>query len=468
MWSRIFRSCVASLAIVVCLTGCNKQSGAGGSTYPSTALFTVPAGGRLAGYVDMEKIVTAHPLHGEMDSLQAQITALTAKQQQVPQAQTPAQKTAEAEMQRELAAAQTQFQDEINRRRAFYQQEEANAIAAVQNKALAGTGASQITGNVQQQFGEQVKQIQTDAGKAYIAYQQSLYKQDNAHLAEVSQRLHADVSAKVQDRRNKLEAAETAYQLKLSHDDQDQKLNLKIKLESSALTPDERAQYAGQLQNIQTREDARINQMKSVDNDALTQYQTQLQRAAAASFEAERTKTASETNAKLQERQKQMSDQLKTQVTGIGSKFQEQLNSANQTLAKNPQVKADIDRIHAAEEAKYSDELNKTMASYEDTRKALVTKYSAIAHMQFQDNVALADQADRLAQARRDLLAKIVEQVRQQVADIASKQGVAVVLTSVRGAGSAIDLTDQVQKAVQALASPAAAPTISPTAQPGG
>lgn len=452
-------TCLILLAVAACLTGCNKQSSSGGLSYPSASLFTMPAGGGQAGYVDMSKIVTAHPLHNEIDSLQTQIVALNAQQQQAPQAQTPEQRTAEAAMQRELAAAQTQFQEEVARRRSFYEQQEAQAIAAVQNRALAGTSSTQISGNVQQQFGEQVKQIQTEAGKAFVEYQKSLYKQDNQHLAEVSQRLHADVFAKIQAKRNKLESAETAYQLKLSREDQDQKLNLKLKLDSSNLTPEERAQYAGQLQNIQTREDALINRMKSDDNSELKKYEDGLQRDASKSFDSERNATAAATQAKLQGRQQQMNDQLKTQVTGIGSKFQEQLKSANETLAKNPKVKADIDRIHSEQQAKYTAEFNKSMASYADTRKSLVAKYSAIAHMQFQDNAALAEEADRLAQQRRDLLDKIVEQVRQQIAVIAQKQGVGVVLTSVRGAGSAVDLTDQVTQAVAALPSPAPSPT---------
>jgi hypothetical protein len=413
---------------------------------------------RGAGFVDMDKIILAHPLHGQIDSLQTQIVSLSAKQQDAPRPATAAQAEAEAAMQRDLAAAQTQFQDEISQKRAFYQQQEAQAVAAIENKALAGTGGSPVGNSMQQQFGEQVKQVQTQAGKAYLAYQQTLYKADNEHLSDVSRRLHADVTAKMQDKRNKLEAAETAYQLKLSGQDQDQKLNLKIKLESGTLTPEERAQYAGQLQNIQTREDALINRMKSADNDTLTRYQSELSRDAAKSFDAERTKAMTATQGKLLERQKQMNEQLRTTVTGIGSKFQQQANSANEQLAKNPQVKADIDRVHSEQEAKYSADFKRALAAYVDSRRATVAKYSAIAHMQFQDDAALAEQVNQLTEQRRELLAKIVDQVKGQVADIARKQGVAVVLMSVRGAGAAVDLTDQVSKAVAALPSPAASP----------
>jgi hypothetical protein len=55
-----------------------------------------------------------------------------------------------------------------------------------------------------------------------------------------------------------------------------------------------------------------------------------------------------------------------------------------------------------------------------------------------------------------------VTQVQSQIGDVARNDGLAVVFTNVRGAGKAIDITDQVVKAIAAL--PAAVPSSSSSA----
>ena len=92
-----------------------------------------------------------------------------------------------------------------------------------------------------------------------------------------------------------------------------------------------------------------------------------------------------------------------------------------------------------------------------------MAKYSAVAQMQFQDNVALSMQAEQLAQERKQLYDGIVRQVQNLVADVARRNGVGVVFSAIAGAGNAIDLTDQVAKAAAALPS-----TTPPPSVPGG
>jgi Skp family chaperone for outer membrane proteins len=83
--------------------------------------------------------------------------------------------------------------------------------------------------------------------------------------------------------------------------------------------------------------------------------------------------------------------------------------------------------------------------------------------MQFQDNVALSMQAQQLAQERKQLYDGIVRQVQGLIADVARRNGVGIVFGAIAGAGSAIDLTDQVAKEAAAL------PSTTPQASgPGG
>jgi hypothetical protein len=429
---------VAATTVVIAIAGCGKGVGTSGP-------------GTKVGYVDLEKIIEAHPLHVELDSLQNQITLLSGQAQNAPQAQTPAQAQAQERMQADLAAADQQFQIAVNQRRMYYSQRENAAIGALQSQA------SGVSAPIGQQYGAQAQKIQTDAIKAYGDYQKQLFAADNAHLREVSRQLQQENFLKLEARRKQYEKQETDYQIGLAKQSQSQRLNLKTKLEDLNLPADERAQDTSQLSNIETREEAMTNQLKTRDNADLRAYQDSLQRDAAARFNEARTESFKETQTKLIARQKQTNDQLRTQMSGIGTQYQKQVAIANAALQKDPKLKAQADAIHNANQAAYTLEFDRALASYEQTRKALVAKYSAIAGMQFQDSAELTAEAQRLTQQRQDLYGKIVEQVQSQVGDIARSSDIGVVLTSVRGAGSAIDLTDKVLKAIAAL--PAVAPS---------
>jgi hypothetical protein len=430
------------------LTGCRGQGG------PS--LF---AHGSQAGYVDLEQVINAHPLHVELDQLQAQITLLNGQSQNAPQPQTQAQAQALAQMEADLAAAEQQFQQSIGVRRAYYEQREAVAVSELQNQASGSTGP------IGAQFGQAAQKIQADALKAYVEYQKQLFAADDAHLRQVALQLQQEVGLKVNARRTQLEKQETDYQISLAKQSQTQRLNLKTKLEDLSLPNDERAQYTSQLSNIETREEALINQLKTKDNADLKSYADSLQRDAAARYNAAKTTALAETKKKMEDRQKQTNDQLRKQLAGIGGQYQKQVQTANAAIQKDPKLRAQIEKIHNENQGAYSVEFQKALAAYQLTRRSLVAKYSAVGHMQFQDNQELAAEAQQIADQRRALYEKIVDQVRAQTADVARAAGVSLVLSNIRGAGSAVDLTPQVEKAIAAL--PAVVPSPSPSAATG-
>ena len=444
---RLGRAALALCGVVaiVGLAGCGQHAG---------ALFG-HASSRV-GYVDLDKVVAVHPLHEQLDSMQNQITLLNGQAQNAPLPQTPAQVQEMDKMQADLAAVQRNFEAEMTRRRSYYEQREAVAIGALQAK-VSGTSAP-----IAQRYGQQAQQIQTGALKAYGDYQKQLYASDSAHLRDVSRSLQQDVGGKIDARRKQLEKQETDYQISLARQSQTQRLNLKTKLEDLNLSADERAQYTSQLQNIETREEAMVNALKAKDNADLRAYEDQLQRDAAAQFNAARTAALASTTQKLQARQKETSATLRTQLSGIGTQYEKQLASVNKQMQDNPATRDEMNKIHVENQSQYEAEFTKALAAYEQTRRDLVAKHSAAAHMQFLDSVQLQTQAQSLEAQRRDLYGKILSQVESQITDVARNAGVALVFTQVRGSGSATDLTDQVEKAIAALPNPTSTPASAP------
>ena len=445
----MLRALALTAALGLVLVGCAKQGGT----------LNLGPTGTAVGYVDLDKVVNAHPLHPELQALEDQIALLNAQAVSAPQAVTPAQRTAEADLERDLQTSEAQFEEDLGRKRVYYQQQ---AQAAMAQLAAGATGAPQQGGGLtgmQQQFADQMKALQASGAKTLDAYRTALFKEDTDHLKSVQELLAADVRAKVRAKESELAAKETAYQVQLAHQDQDQRLNLKTKLENLSLSPQDRSQYAAQLQDIETREEFLTNQLKTKDNGELSAYEGQLQKNASTRFDAERLATQQKTQAKLRARQDELNVQFRAQAQTLGGKFNEQLNAVNKAMMSNPQVQQKVQDIQNQTQAKFEADAAQAMTAYRQTRKALVDKYSAIAHMQFQDDQAIQAQIDGIAAQRRDLYAKIIDQVQDQVRTIALERGFAIVFDSVAGAGRAVDLTDQVSKAVAALPSATASPT---------
>jgi len=440
------------LAALFGTLGCSHQSGGG--------LFSLgaPKTGQV-GYVDIDAVVAAHPLHAQLQAMQDQVTLLQQESTLVPTGMTPQQDQAYQQLQSALAAAQTNFENDLGARRAYYEQRESQAISQLQATTL---GANPDTGGVlaglQQEFGSQAKAMQQAAFQTLNNYRDQLFKQDSDHLRNVQELIAADMRGKLAQKASQLSTAQTAYQVSVVKADQETKLNLQAKLQDLALTDAERASYNAQLRTMDQNEQTKIDAQKAQGDAEFAQYQRQVQSQAAARYEAERTATQNATQAKLVARQQELTTQMQPQLSALNGKFQTQLAAANQKLAQNPKYQAQAQAIHQQMQSSYVGEAQKANAAYDATRKALVDKYSAIAQMQFQDNAALSEQADQVAAERRDLYQRIVTQAQTQIQNIAQSGGFAVVLTNVRGGGSAVDLTDRVEKALATLGTATASP----------
>lgn len=457
----LLASAVITLAAVA---GCgHRQNNEGVQNLLGVNTPGLTAGPGNVAYVDIDVIVKAHPLHDQLDAMDRQIAVLRQQSVSVPTGMSSAQNAAYNDMQRELDAAQQKFQQDLAQRRAIYERREADAIGQLQASTLGAQSgnASGVLGGLQQQYGDQAKQLQKQAFSTLDSFRNALFKQDADHLRHVQQLLASDVQTKTKQRINQISAAETKAQVDLARRNQGTRLNLQAKLQNLALADKDRATYTAQLKALDQAEAAAINAMRAKDNADLSAYEKSLQSQAAAKFDAERKRTQAATQATLVKRQREVQTAMGPQMQALGGKFQQQLADANKRLANDANYRMQAQGLHTKMQSAYVNEANQVEASYRDTRRALIGKYSAIAHMQFQDNQAIAAQMDTIAADRRDLLAKIVEQVRVQVQRIAAQNGVSIVFQSVRGAGSALNLTQAVTKAIAAQGT---APSSTPSA----
>jgi hypothetical protein len=447
---------LAALAVATAAACAQRAGGLGMGASQSAA------GGRV-GYVDMNAVIAAHPLHAQLQRLQDQIAILQQEASLQPTGMTPEQAAAYEHLQQDLAAAAAQFQTQLAQRRAYYEQQEAQAISRLQAATLGTSGGGSVVSQLQQEYGAQAQAMQKAALATLTQYRAQLFKQDADHLRTVQQLLAADLRGKLRQFEAQQASAETKYQIALVKADQDQRLNLQAKLQNLALTDQERKQYTAQLNAIQQAEQQKIDALKAADNAKLRAFEKQLESEAAAKYNAARAQAQAATQAKLLARQKELQSQMQPQLVALSGKFQQRLNAANAQLASNAAYQARVQAIHNQMQSAYVAEAGRANAAYDATRKALVAKYSEIAHMQFEDTQGLNEQADAVAAQRRQLLNKIIAQISAQVAQIAQRDGLSLVVSNVLADGTAVDLTAQVIRAVTALHTTTAAPAATPT-----
>ena len=432
---RVWPALVLTLALSACTHG-GGISGQGG-----------PAGTGV-GFVDLDALIAQHPLHAQLQAMQDQITVLQQESALVPTGMNPQQAAAYDAMQAELAAQSQKFQQDMGQLRDSYQRREAAELSQLQAAVLGSNPNTGVLGGLQEQYGQQAQALQKQAFTTFNDYRLELFRQDSEHLKHVQALIAAQVRGELSQKESALSTQETAYQVSLVKADQEQRLNLQAKLQNLDLSDSQRKQYQSELSAIDAREQGKIAVVKARDNAQVATLERTLNQQAASEYNVERTKTQAATQARLAARQKEMQTAMTPQMQALSGKFQQQLSDVNARLASNQKYKAQATSIHDQISSEYAAQADKTLTAYRRVRAALIDKYSAIAHMQFQDNETISAEADKLASDRRDLYQKIASQVQAQVQQVARQDGIAVVFDSVRGAGTAVDLTDQVRKAL--------------------
>lgn len=198
----VFRQGIWAAAILLCLAACSRGGNQG--------MVASGENGGKVGYVDLDAVVAAHPLHSQLQAMQDQITLLQQESSLVPSGMTPEQTVAYNQLQGALADAESKYQSDLAARRSYYQQREQQAISQLQASTLGSSANSGgVLSGLQQQFGTQARAVQQTAFTTLNTYRTELFKQDNDHLREVQTLLASDVRTKLAQQASQMSAAET-------------------------------------------------------------------------------------------------------------------------------------------------------------------------------------------------------------------------------------------------------------------
>lgn len=400
---------------------------------------------RGIGYVRVDEVIKKHPLYPQLSQLQDSIDALNLQAlgaSAVPQ--TPQQiAQATKELNRELKQAQDRANSILRQKQADYAQREQAAIRAALGAAGAGTNGNAAVSAMQNVTAQQAQQVTAQANSDFQAYQQSVIAQDNAAVRQISDQINARANTAFRQKATQLQEKESQLSLEVSQQDAAKRLDLRMKLGNLAMGDAQRKQYRDQLAALDANEAATVEAQRKRDQAELGAYQKQLRDQTQRDIATQVAKIHAQTQAKLQERHNEVSQQVASQLQGL----QPAAIPSNLPAATRQKL-ADIDKQYKSQ---FQADAQKTIDDYNATKAQLDAQYAALQGADGTAGLAANKQVADLQRQRDELYNKMVDQVKRDAGSVAAKRGLQVVFISVVAAPGGIDLTDDVEKDIESL-----------------
>jgi hypothetical protein len=387
---------------------------------------------RGVAYVRVDDVIKKHPLYPQLQQINDAIDAIQFEAS-LPHAPLTPEQIAEQtkDLNAQLQTAQNRANQIIGRKQQFYGEQEHEAeIAAVKaagvDPAAAGLGASiSATSQAQAQAAAQAAQ------QGYIQYQSGVIAQDNAALQSVVRGLQKAANDKLRAREEQYQQNESDLSLRLAQQDSTQRMALQTKLNTLALSADERKQVSDQIAAIDKHEADQVNALRVQDAAAMKSYAAQVAQQTQAQVKQQQATISSQTGAKLAQRR----DQVTSQLRGLGA-------APVATVTLPPDLKAKLAQIHQQYAAKFQADAQQAVEEYQATKSDLDAQFAALHGQGVAATGAAAVQLRQLQKRRDELTAQIQAQIQREAVRLAKEMGFSIVFDNVQAASGGYDLTN--------------------------
>lgn len=419
-------------AAVLVLAGCAQQR----ATDPNV---------RGIGYVHMDEVLKKHPLYPQLAQIDDSIDAIGLRSLGAGSVPHTGKQIAvqTKELNAELKAAQDRANVILRQKQLDYAQREQAAISAALAAAGAGTNGAQSAQAMQNIAASQAQQVTVQANSDFMRYQASVVSQSNAALQSIGAQLSARADRAYGQRATQLQERESQLSLELSQQDANKRLQLRMKLNGLALPDATRKQYRDELAALDRRESQVVGAQRARDQRTLAAYRAQLNTQVRSEMATQSAKIHADTQAKLQTRRNEVSQQVSSQLQGL----RPAAVPSNLPAATRDRL-AQIDKTFKAQ---FQADAQKTIAQYQATKAELDARYAELQGADASATGAARAQLGQLQRERDDLYKKMVEQIKRDAGTVAAKRGLQVVLVNIEAAPGGIDLTSDVEKDIESL-----------------
>lgn len=380
-------------------------------------------------YVDLDEVVKHDPLYPQLSNIDQAIAMveLVGASPRIPRSATEVARESAA-LKSEMQAAQARTSEIVARKREEYQSRARAAVAS----ALAAAGVKDAT-NVAQAMGEvsarQMQQAQAAAGRDLMAYRQNVVQQSNTAASGIVRQLQREAAQKLQAKLQQQQQLESNLSLRLSQQDAQRRLAIQTRLSMLALSESDRKDLQAQLTAMQDRENSAMAAQRSADQRAYAAYRKQVM---------------GQTNVAIRAQLARIQNTTKAELLGRRNAVVAQLRQLTPTAPPlSPATRAQIERITAAFQQQYQQDIQSVVAQYEQTQAALEAQYDQLRGAGAAATAASNQEIALLQERRATLYDQIAAHVRTRAQHLAQEKGLNLVFSGVTASVGAHDMTNE-------------------------
>ncbi len=402
---------------------------AGASLSGCSRLDVNSPGIRGIAYVRMDAVVPHDPLYSQLSHIDDAI-AMVGLQAAGPRVPHSAVEIAQEDvrLRAEITAAGQRTQRIVTQTQQEYAARERAAVSAA--LTAAGVRGSDVAAAMGQVSTQQMQAAQVQAGRDYMAYQQSVVQESNSTAGSLVRQMQSEATQKLQAKASQEQQTETDLSLRLSQQDAAKRLAIQTKLSMLALDDATRRQLQSELSQINNRETAILSAQRAADQRAFAAYRAQVMAQTNAAVRAQLSQIQSETQAKLVGRRNAVGAQLRSLAPAP-------------TASIAPATQAKIRAIEQQFQQQYQNDVQSVLAEYAETRDALIAQDAALHGADAAANNAASQETTLLQGQRQALYGQIVSHIQREAERIAKEQGFKVVFSDVTASAGGYDMTNE-------------------------
>ncbi len=387
---------------------------------------------RGIAYVRVDDVIKHDPLYPQLQQIGNAIAAINF-QASLPHAPLTAAQIVQQtkELGAQLAQAQTRADQIIAAKQQDYQKQERDADIAALKSAHIDPASVGLSAQMNATSQAQAQAAAIAAQKGFAQYQKSVVAQDGKALSGIAQQLSAQAGQKFRARAEQYQQDESDLSLRAAQQDSGQRIELRTKLSTVALSAAQRASIQSQLAALDKKEADELAAMHAEHTRELAAYSKELGDQTTAAIRKQQSAIQAQTSAKLSARR----DQVGSELRSLGG-------APAATASIPPDVRAKLGQIHTQYAARFQADAQQAVEEYNQTRDDLNRQFQALHGQDVGATGAAAKQERDLQKRYNDLQAQIQSQIQREAVRLAKEMGFTTVLDNVTAANGGYDLTN--------------------------
>jgi hypothetical protein len=378
----------------------------------------------------MRTLLPAHPLYKTLAQYDRQIKALRATlyTREFQHAGSDIDASI-ASLRSDINAAAASINTLVTQKAGTYAARQDAAVSALlANAGAPAPSSSDVRAHLRQAYQAEYAQLRSGADRDMAAYESALRNQQSQAYSAFVHSVQVHTQQAYSARAQELREQEATLLLDLARKHSAQRMQLRTKMQTLYLRPEQRAKYQQQLQALQRSEERALASLQARDSGILAAYRRQL----VAQADSDIAKTAAELQSRTAANLAARRDVLAAQRAAAAQNLPVSAPRPHASPGAPGDLRAEVGALRARGRSDFLTAAQSTVSSYTAARDDLTHRFSALRDSDSASAKATQDQIAQLQRDREALYIQMTTQISQAATKEAQRCGCTNVTAAVR------------------------------------